>query len=159
MRVCNKCFEEYCSCIDKEMIKIDKLMLDAIKILNQKGYKTVYCCSGHLEEGVLNKAYIMFDKAYLFECFDDFNIESKYNFKIKHLGTFVNVRTQIECIIPSKWNTGVSNKALIEINYDFYKWASKIPTYDEHKNKVLNCDHIRYDGKKDLSYSSYKIKY
>lgn len=32
---------------DGELVEIDELMIPTIQILNQKGYFTEYCCSGH----------------------------------------------------------------------------------------------------------------
>ena len=42
---------------------IDKGMQEIIRILNDKGYKTRFCCEGH---GPYDAAYIMFDKRYPF---------------------------------------------------------------------------------------------
>lgn len=47
-----------------ELIELDELMIEPIKILNQKGYVTEYCCSGHLYENFLS-TYIMFNKHYM----------------------------------------------------------------------------------------------
>lgn len=60
-----------------DFFEIDELIIPLIKICNQKGYKTRYCCAGHiphheLSEGKYYKQnttdipYIMFDKPYLF---------------------------------------------------------------------------------------------
>lgn len=65
--ICLTCFNEYngdylnlekheglynyrcplCSCGDLNVVEIDDLLLPIIKRLNQKGYITRYCCSGH----------------------------------------------------------------------------------------------------------------
>lgn len=47
---------------DGEAFEIDEEMIIPIKILHQKGYKTSYCCSGHVYTSN-NGGYIMFDTA------------------------------------------------------------------------------------------------
>lgn len=42
------------------VVEIDELMLPIIKTLNQKGYTTAYCCSGHIWSNKPN-CYISFD--------------------------------------------------------------------------------------------------
>jgi hypothetical protein len=39
---------------------IDELLLPTIRMLNQKGYTTSYCCSGHFSEGKEAAGYITF---------------------------------------------------------------------------------------------------
>ena len=68
--MCSKCFEicysfEGCNiCLrkdcDGEKVIIDNLMLPIIQILNQKKYKTIACCSGHVEDAE-SFTYIKFD--------------------------------------------------------------------------------------------------
>lgn len=57
--LCLECYETYqmhlpycpkTSC-HGEIIEIDDLMLPTIMLLNQKGYYTAFCCSGHAYEG------------------------------------------------------------------------------------------------------------
>ena len=72
--MCLKCFEVYdkekviadqnfnicpkSNCVG-QLIEVDELMLPTIKILNQKGYYTKYCCSGHYYHQIVD-GYIMF---------------------------------------------------------------------------------------------------
>lgn len=44
-----------------EIIEVDDLMLPTIKILNEKGYYTRYCCSGHYTQNGGDNCYIMFE--------------------------------------------------------------------------------------------------
>ena len=44
-----------------QLIEIDELMIPTIKILNQKGYYTKFCCSGHYY-GQHPNGYIMFEE-------------------------------------------------------------------------------------------------
>lgn len=75
--LCLKCYETYelpfqncpkASCYGP-VAEIDDLMLPIIMILNQKGYCTKFCCSGHVyEKGCY--PYIMFD-SFLNEILDE----------------------------------------------------------------------------------------
>ena len=47
------------------VIEVDEVILPTIRVLNQKGYITLFCCSGHFNMGVSN-IYIKFEE----ECFD-----------------------------------------------------------------------------------------
>lgn len=57
---CTRCGKFYKGQIDKEdrcedifcrghLVEIDENIIMPIKILNEKGYKTAYCCAGHVE--------------------------------------------------------------------------------------------------------------
>ena len=48
------------SCGNNYVVEVDELLLMAVKILNQKGYITENCCSGHTYESSPN-SYIMFN--------------------------------------------------------------------------------------------------
>ena len=67
-KMCLSCFKVYsstrkkpCGNCGNKLIKIDELYIVIIKILNQKGYRTTYCCSGHIYEK-LPQSYILFDE-------------------------------------------------------------------------------------------------
>ncbi len=80
MLVCPICFCPKCS-HNKKKIEIDDDILDTIKILNDKGYKTTYCCAGHVDKSQPIHIYISFDK------FNDIKIDlQKYiNDRIKEI--------------------------------------------------------------------------
>ena len=76
MSLCLNCFEVYSNeyrydrrdynfCpklgCDGEVVEIDELMIPVIKTLNEKGYCTEYCCSGHYGDGYTN-TYIKFSE-------------------------------------------------------------------------------------------------
>ena len=76
MYLCLNCFEVYSNeyrydrrdynfCpklgCDGEVVEIDELMIPVIKTLNEKGYCTQYCCSGHYGDGYTN-TYIKFSE-------------------------------------------------------------------------------------------------
>lgn len=51
----------------RELVAIDELMITPIVKLNKKGYRTLYCCSGHkMREKEDREGYIMFDHKYKF---------------------------------------------------------------------------------------------
>lgn len=65
-KMCLSCFKVYastrkspCGNCGSNLVKIDELYIVIIKILNQKGYRTTYCCSGHIYEK-LPQSYILF---------------------------------------------------------------------------------------------------
>lgn len=41
----------------KNIIEVDSLIIDTISILNKKGYKTLYCCSGHVKDPRIYEEY------------------------------------------------------------------------------------------------------
>jgi len=65
-KMCMNCFKVYastrkipCGNCGSNLVGIDELYIVIIKILNQKGYTTTYCCSGHIYEK-LPQSYILF---------------------------------------------------------------------------------------------------
>lgn len=64
--VCPVCFKrlEDCTCEFHpwHLINIDKAMQEPVRILNDKGYKTQYCCEGHKPQ---DSAYIAFPLGYM----------------------------------------------------------------------------------------------
>lgn len=58
-----------CSLYFDELVEIDEMMAYPIEILNQKGYRTRFCCSGHMmspKNRIYNEGYILFDEIYKF---------------------------------------------------------------------------------------------
>ena len=47
--------------INAPLVEIDELIAPIISILNKKGYKTEYCCSGHFRN---SRTYIVFSEQY-----------------------------------------------------------------------------------------------
>ena len=60
---CNIHYLYKCDC-GEPAVEIDAYMVNIIKLLNENGMKTIYCCEGHLEtNGDYSPAYITFDSS------------------------------------------------------------------------------------------------
>lgn len=145
---CNSIFnnsiniEDHCpmySCEGK-VIWIDDLIFPTIELLNEKGYITKSCCSGHLIPDEHFSPYIMFEdydgKELVFEdlfkilpksLFDFeiyktiYNDEDIYNDVIRYIG---HSEDEIGYDVLSVENRLIhSSKACLEL----YKWASELP--------------------------------
>ena len=103
MYICDKCFKIYnlfsfikvndiyepiidaeINCLtnncDGILFDVDELFAPMISLLNKKGYKTIYCCSGHIrpdEEIIYNKKYQKRYKNYIIESYISFDISVK----------------------------------------------------------------------------------
>jgi hypothetical protein len=73
-KICLNCFKVYassrripCGNCGSKLVSIDDLYIVIIKILNQKGYTTTYCCSGHTYEK-LPQSYILFGEGVKLPC-------------------------------------------------------------------------------------------
>lgn len=68
-------------CGDLGVVEIDDMIMPIIKVLNQKGYKTKFCCSGHYYENNTN-TYISFDELTIPKIFPKgFAIENREYYK------------------------------------------------------------------------------
>jgi len=81
--VCPYCFNtlDKCSCKlfpPYNTIFIDKGIQEHIRVLNQKGYKTIGCCEGHYK-GVCINTYIAFSFNYGFVIPDGFKFDKNKN--------------------------------------------------------------------------------
>ena len=55
----DECPKEEC---EGHIATIDEMFLHSIVLLNEKGYRTRFCCSGHSLAGESDRAYIMFEE-------------------------------------------------------------------------------------------------
>ena len=68
MLLCPICWNQKCNC-HTGIVEIDDEISDIICNLNRKGYKTMYCCGGHIDPewillGCVPRIYIMFSGNY-----------------------------------------------------------------------------------------------
>ena len=101
--VCPKCLNSVLNCGCEEwsdsFVEMDKGMQPIIKVLNDKGYRTVYCCEGHSWKEPF--AYIMFDMQYPFEVPDgwfttgDYCIRCDYRLVCEGNETFDKTKQRI----------------------------------------------------------------
>lgn len=116
----------YCpnaKCLDTKLFEVDELMARPIQILNQKGYKTRFCCSGHSYEKYEvtgNIPYIMFDGLYKFP-----NLPKKWSqdFRTDFSRKFDKITTL---------QTNCRDKYIYMRNLEH--WVDKLP-YNEEKEK------------------------
>ena len=105
-----------------ELIEIDELMIPTIKILNQKGYYTKFCCSGHYYDQHPN-GYIMFE-----EDIDVPNLPKGWN-KEEH-GNYVVIRSSISYEV-GKRPTIKDFKKICDNAKTLVDWAIKLPYNEE----------------------------
>ena len=102
MLVCLKCWQkkEDCKCNSMDYAEIDDKIYPAIKELNLLGYKTVFCCEGHTDNGSI-QAYISFagnkDEQWFDILPDGWQYDSYSYRKVKHYKYNI-----IRSVIPKK---------------------------------------------------------
>lgn len=84
MLLCNRCFktEGECKCENNHFVDIDDDFVKHIQLLNQKGYKTTNCCSGHIDD-IWFRPYVTFEKNYKFS-----NPPYYFQYDRKHKGFY-----------------------------------------------------------------------
>ena len=118
MLVCLGCFKpkvEKCRC-NKPYIEIDDDIVEIIKILNEKGYITQYCCAGHVEREI-------------FQCYIKF--ANKYNFKTRPKGFKLNDNsyTLENVVFQKRWNNKTKDQKedyATKARYNLFKWAMNL---------------------------------
>ena len=133
MYLCLNCFEVYSNeyrydrrdynfCpklgCDGEVVEIDELMIPVIKTLNEKGYCTEYCCSGHYGDGYTN-TYIKFSE------WVELPEELPNGFVYEERGNVIR-KNYVDNLHP--------NEKYIEIlntTKDLIEWADNLP-YEEY---------------------------
>lgn len=96
------------------VIELDEWIAETIIILNNKGYQTAYCCSGHLYDEVC-ETYIKFEDE---DCVPSSIPEG---FKLESGNT---IRCRIDCFF--ELDSVTRYKKLTEANLNLIKWADEL---------------------------------
>ncbi len=132
------CFKVYqsprrreCKC-GASVIEVDELYLPVIKMLNQKGYQTNYCCSSHLEKNCPT-SYIYFadgtilpylPEGYEYDDYSD-NDEWKNSIVIRRDFTKFNYENELELHLD-----------IVRSAVNVCEWVKSLPEL-KHNNKFL----------------------
>jgi hypothetical protein len=104
-----------CNGCKGKVVEIDDLIVDATILLNQKGYKTKFTCSGHLDES--------FFATYIF--FEERPYTAPKGFYIDdYCIRLTNQRNK---------NRALGFERLLEVNLNIYRWALGLPDLTEIK--------------------------
>lgn len=114
--------------IKAPLFEVDEMIAPIISLLNKKGYKTKYCCSGHLNEVIYkdsstphNDCYIMFANKNKFK-----NIKMPENFVVEYEG----YDDKKSLLIYKLYESEQEFERYIEI-YEtmksLYEWVVKLP--------------------------------
>jgi len=129
--VCLKCWQkkEECKCNSMDYAEIDNKIYPAIKELNLLGYRTIFCCEGHIDNGSI-QAYIYFagdkNEQWFEELPEGWQYDSYTYKKIKHYKYNI-----IRSIIPDgrkiKKLTDEQKEEIIDRNiYNLIKWTKEL---------------------------------
>ena len=96
------------------VIELDEWIAETIIILNNKGYHTAYCCSGHLYDEVC-ETYIKFESE---ECIPTYIPEG---FELESGNT---IRLKVDCF--HELDNVTRYEKLVEANLNLIKWANEL---------------------------------
>lgn len=90
-------------CNGKELFAIDELMINAVRTLNSKGYKTQFCCSGHFRKSYSDQhSYIWFkDEQFPKSCPDLWYVDDIHRDIIRSDSSMGSLTARIEAL--EKW--------------------------------------------------------
>lgn len=102
---------------------IDSLMYPVLYILNLKGYKTAFSCSGHPDDTAFD-VYILFEKIYKFDIIPaDFKASTDMGRSVVRFRL-----TRAELLKQQK--SGLLTHLINKLNNELLEWASDLPDID-----------------------------
>ena len=126
MKYCNKCFKAVneCTCKQEYSFEIDYLIYPSIYELNRKGYKTIYCCSGHINDNFLGFYVNFANNGYDIDCKEEmFSYETR---GLRENHKFIRPKKDVKDIFRRLKNNE-KKLMLIKINKELYNWAKNLP--------------------------------
>lgn len=139
--MCMGCYEVYdrdlgycpkSTCLS-EVVEIDDLMLPAIKMLNEKGYMTEFCCSGHVYDNGCN----------IYVTLDGFMLEVLTMEEIEEMKQMLPSPWEVEIDqferlffsrdIKKDWEYKLvveTYEDILKANLEFLKFVEKLPTLE-----------------------------
>jgi hypothetical protein len=127
VKLCPTCFQPQCK-HKSEKFECDDLMVYPIQKLNSLGYKTLFCCAGHIIEDDSPhpyniQTYIMFDKLYKFNSVP-FKYHLEYN---QHHNSWI-----LECCTPVTTNMFLAkHHHMIDAHTHLFNWLQKLKPWDK----------------------------
>lgn len=109
-------------------IELDELIVPAIFELNRKGYRTLYCCSGHIDEPY--GGYIKFATSLKSLLNKDAIIETERLFDLEETGFIIRVKNAKKEFL-SEVSIEDSMKIIYAFINDLNKWAASLPNLKE----------------------------
>jgi hypothetical protein len=133
--LCLKCFRVYNQktikhkvCKNKncngEVVEIDELFIPVIAELNRKGYKTKYCCSGHIEDTF--NSYIYFEDDIELPNLPDGYLFDKDAFPQVNW-TMWETKNTIRRLFDENKNNFDLSKEILESTLKVMKWVEELP--------------------------------
>ena len=130
----------------KNLIELDELIAPAVSLFNLKGYKTDFCCSGHIVETKLqgstscwNNPYILFKEDYIETLINEH--KQMVNDLFIHNKDFLK-------LIHFKKNSPYDNRTLIYIDWSEYRNTNLFLLYDlQLKSNKAIIDFAKYVSK------------
>ena len=139
--MCMGCYEVYdrplgycpkpsCYC---EVVEVDEMMLPTIKILNEKGYPTTYCCSGRLYDNGCN-IYVafhsllldVFKKDEIMELFKDLPSEWKLTF---NQNDGFSIQHMMDYTLREKDDVALYEE-IVNVNLSLLKFVKTLPVLE-----------------------------
>lgn len=121
------CPKTHCSC---GVVEIDELMIPTIKILNEKGYMTEFCCSGHVHDNGCTSYVCLYD--FITEIFEEEDINNIKEMLPESWEMEIDELNRIHFFhrIKKDWEDKFSVKTyedILEANLEFLHFVQQLP--------------------------------